>query len=353
MPTPVKPQPIPFGLGRGIEYGGTSRLHEAILLSLVSIVLENLTREITPKYRREAIAWMDKVRPGWMWGSPMQHGAIAIQDWRRLIYRDIAIIDRKERYPRGVAEGPIHPLDKGREPILKEAHKLLLYAGPGTSYSTMTNQVEEHTVPVSKSERIIEMLIDMCGHDNFDSAPPEVQEIIQKLTNDAVMKKGLILTKRYAWLPSSYHPEQYEAREYHKECLRYQASAAGKKAKRLLLENLTEQQIDDYFNKGYFFVVPPQKDKPIEKRRIYVVERSFPNGNVMRVRQKTSKSGKRLWYPMENFCYHTEEPHAIDDILLAQKLMIDNHENEFRKIANISSPWYAGRAPLEIVKRSF
>lgn len=353
MPTPVKAQPVPFGIGRGVEYGGISRrrIGEAMLTSFISSILDNMIRDIPPEAREAGVRFMDYVKPGWMWGSPMQHAMADMVDWRRLM-RDFDLIDRKQRYPRGVAEGSIHPLDKDQKMITEDAHKWLLYPGPKKHYSTMINQVEEHLVPVSKGERILEMLIDMVGHNDFSAAPPEVREIIQNLTDDAAMKKGLITVTRYAWLPNAYLPEQWEAREYHKECLRYQASVAGRKAKRLLLDNLNEQQTEDYFNKGYFFVVPPQ-DEPLDKRRIYVVERSYPNGNISRVRQKNSKGGRRYWYPVENFCYHTEEPHAVDDILLAQKLMMENDEDEFRKIANVSSPWYAGRAPLHIAKRSF
>lgn len=350
MPTSVMPIPTPFGLGRGIEYGGTPA--EAVLISLMGTILENLTRNVTEEYKAEATAWMDKLKPGWMWGSPMQHGIQYVRDCAKL-NRDYRLIERRQRYPRGVAEGPLHPLDRGQKLLGKDAHKWLLYGGGEREYNTMTSHVREHLVPVSKGERIIEMLIDMAGHDDIECAPPEVREVIQKLWDGCQMKRGLMITTKFAWLPRSEHPEQYEAREYHKECLRYQASPAGRKAKALLLENLSEQQTKDYFDKGYFFVVPPQKDTPIEKRRIYVIERSFPNGNIMRVRQKTSRGGQRLWYPVENFCYHTEEPHAVDDILLAQKLMVENEEEEFRKIANLSSPWYAGRMPLEHVKRSF
>jgi hypothetical protein len=352
MPTPVKAQPLPFGIGRGVEYGGTSAVKEAVLLSFIGTILENLLRNVTPEYRAEATAWMNEVKPGWIWGSPMQHGLMSHKDWLKYT-KAIRNIDRRERYPRGVAEGGLHKLDKGQEPTLEKAYQWLCYLGGERNFDTMTGRTEEHAVPVSKHERIIEMLIDMAGHDDINCAPPEVREVIQNLTDESAMKIRLMKSTRWAWLPYECHPEQWEAREYHKECLRYQASEAGRKAKKLLLENLSEQQTEDYFNKGYFFVVPPQKDKPIEKRRIYVVERSYPNGNIMRVRQKTNKGGRRLWYPVENFCYHTEEPHAVDDILLAQKMMIENDEEEFRKIANISSPWYSGRAPLEVVKRSF
>lgn len=150
----------------------------------------------------------------------------------------------------------------------------------------------------------------------------------------------LVLTR--PWLPVAMKPDQLEAADYHKECDRLQASPAGRKAKKLLLESLDDNQAKDYLRKGYFFVTPPDlKVEDDERRpaRRYVIERGYPNGNIMEVEWLQSRGGPWHWYPKSTFCFHSAEPHPTDDILLAQKLVIETDEEHFLSEANRSDPW--------------
>lgn len=143
-----------------------------------------------------------------------------------------------------------------------------------------------------------------------------------------------------SWLPAWMAPDQIEADEYHKECVKLQATPAGRKAKALLLENLRDDQVSDYYRYGFFHVVNR------DSRNHYLVERGFTNGNIMKVKLARSIKGAIYIYPVKTYCFHAEDPHPIDDVILAQKLAIENHEDEFLAKANPSSPPYNGRYPI-------
>lgn len=162
----------------------------------------------------------------------------------------------------------------------------------------------------------------------------------------------LVWTETDWWQPSHTHPELEEAREYMAECRRLQAGPQGRKAKRLLLDNLEDYQVRDYFEKGYFFVRPKEPGMPLEKRKLYIIERSFPNGNIVSVFQGQSKDGQTMYYPEDSFCYHSADPHPMDDILLAQKFMIEEQHDEFLKEANRYEGGRHGREPLLLNARA-
>lgn len=137
---------------------------------------------------------------------------------------------------------------------------------------------------------------------------------------------GLVIKNR-PWLPSLAHPDQIQAADYSRECARLQASKAGRKAKQILIDNLTRTQADDYFRKGHFVVAAPKKEEDATPP-LYAIVRGFPNGNVLRLEGQEVQA---------NYCYHPEEPFPLDDILLTQKLMIEHHEDEFLATANKGS----------------
>lgn len=170
-----------------------------------------------------------------------------------------------------------------------------------------------------------------------------LRRLVQEMKGSDRMLKiycPLEVTKN-CWLPNTLRPDQIEASEYSSECQRLQATKAGRKAKRLLLENLSEEQTDDYFRRGYFFVAGHDDEyKPEFQPRRYVIERGYPNGNITSVIYMKATNGKSYLFPVYTFCFHAEEPHPIDDILLSQKLFIENYEVEFLKTANISKPHY-------------
>lgn len=130
---------------------------------------------------------------------------------------------------------------------------------------------------------------------------------------------GVVLRTR-PWLPIAESPDQVYASEYSAECARLQVSEAGRKARRILLDHLSDGQVRDYFNRGMFTVKPPKVEN-----YAYTIVRGFPNGNVYKTK------GRRV---LSNYCCHPASPHAIDDIILTQKLLLENDEEAFLKTAN-------------------
>lgn len=134
---------------------------------------------------------------------------------------------------------------------------------------------------------------------------------------------GLLRSRRIFWLPGSQSPDMLEAGEYQNECRRLQATKAGRKAKRLLLDNLTDVQRHDYFTKGVFTVA----GNGYPRRHYYVIDNSYPNGNIFQIEKGRVRG---------DYCFHPAEPYPMDDIVLTQKLLIETDEETFRKEANFS-----------------
>ena len=340
-----------FETFRGTEYGwevGPS-LEDGIMRSYIFRLLEGLTRnDVDPHWKRETRRVINDICPDVRLGTPMDYAAISLFRWRKLwaVYCNAM----EHLFTLG-SHSQATLLDQPAKSNLVYGKDLIWH--PKFQYNTYVSSVIENRVGRVKMAEIMKTLTDATGSKDFDAANDEVKDHIVKALAEAEKgKKSFYIVSQFAWLPRSREPEQLEATEYSDECRRYQNSIAGKRAKRLLLENLTEAQEKDYFRHGYFFVMPQKQDCPLHERRLYVIERGFPNGNVLRVKRKPSMGGKWHWYPEHTYCFHTEKPHAIDDVLLGQKLMLEYEEPEFLKGANESSPPYQGRAPLATVKRS-
>lgn len=344
---------------RGIEYGwgsGSSFIN-AITRSYIALLMYDLwtVDRDDPKLGNwwvESLKLVCENLPGpARLGTPMDHGAEALEKW----------IERIRQYERVMSY--LYPLGfHGRATMLrgKDKRSSKLLHGPdllwkiNSSYQTEIFTVEDQRLNLSDMDRLLGLLIKATGDKNFDKASPELKADLTEQVEQLERNRSLITVAPLGWLPRSQHPEQLEATEYQDECNRYQASEAGRKAKRLLLENLTPIQEEDYFRYGHFFVVPrSQEEVPLHERRLYVIERSFPNGNILRVKQEMTLNKRHFkWFPEKTYCFHTKDPHAIDDILLAQKLVLENDENEFLKQANESNPAFDGRFSLEVSKRS-
>lgn len=96
-------------------------------------------------------------------------------------------------------------------------------------------------------------------------------------------------------------------------------SPAAKRAEELLLRNLTEKQRADYLQDGRFYITTKKKHK-------YVITKARDH-NVIRL----NKRGK----PINCLClsiYVVKVP--LGDVLLAQKLMLEDDEDGFLKKAN-------------------
>lgn len=348
-------QPIEYGWvpptdENGYHFGiATRRSQRATLLT------EILRSDQHPKWLAET----EKVlfKKGKRFGTPMDYAREEMRDFRKLLI-EVRIINRL-RHPFGVA----HP-NYLKDPVFGGKDKLWTADGeqtthfwfPKTDYNTDNFRISENRVRSSEMRILILNVFSERGHADWDMLPQEVKDATQEIINELAGDKGVYSVQTYVWLPWSLEPEQADAKEYTEECDRYQASKAGRKAKRLLLEHLTPAQKESYWKKGYFFVVP-RMDLPMEDRRVYVIERSYPNGNVhtvkrRKVRHKRWREAGEFWFPTANLCFHTTEPYAVDDILLSQKLTLEADEEAFRAEANITGPSGGGKIPLDWCKRS-
>lgn len=131
----------------------------------------------------------------------------------------------------------------------------------------------------------------------------------------------LVLSTHRPWLPETMEPLLRDVEKYHDECYRLQASEAGRRAKRLLMAHLSDEQIDEYENKGYFRVTSSE-GKP------YLIERWYPAGNVYAIENGTV---------LTRYCCHPRDPYPVDDILLTQKVGLETDARGFLAEANEST----------------
>lgn len=101
---------------------------------------------------------------------------------------------------------------------------------------------------------------------------------------------------------------------------------ARERAEKLLFENLTPRQAEELRAKGYFTVMGPPRREGQYQYRV----RRGRSGNVTRHDQAGT--------PIERLCIHPVENVPDADTMLAQKLMIENEEELFLRIANHSRP---------------
>lgn len=92
---------------------------------------------------------------------------------------------------------------------------------------------------------------------------------------------------------------------------------APKRAEKLLLENLTEEQRADYKRERCFIATSPCG------RRFRISYGKSQNIDEI------DKSG----YPTRNWCIHTSLECPTEDHLLAQKLIIENDFERFKRVA--------------------
>ena len=105
------------------------------------------------------------------------------------------------------------------------------------------------------------------------------------------------------------------------EAFRAKEAAKKEKARELLREVLTDEQDKQFDEKGYFELVSVKSGKRyrVHKGRTRNVELLKADGTV----------AKRL-------CFHPEEYVHDYDTLVSQKLMLENYEDEVKKVANYS-----------------
>lgn len=95
--------------------------------------------------------------------------------------------------------------------------------------------------------------------------------------------------------------------------------AAQKRAKRLLFRHLTPTQRREFHRDNAFRLIVGDKTYLIRRGR---------SGNVQLLDAENQ--------PVEQFCIHPIEHVPDEDTMLAQKLLLENDEAAFRRIANIT-----------------
>ena len=100
------------------------------------------------------------------------------------------------------------------------------------------------------------------------------------------------------------------------------AMEARRKARRLLVDNLSPSQRQTFKRHGFFYVRAQSGNE-------YRIERAFTH-NVKLIK------GRRKKTTISTYCAHPNEPVPTCDSMLAQKLMLEADERGFLDIANIS-----------------
>lgn len=123
-----------------------------------------------------------------------------------------------------------------------------------------------------------------------------------------------------SWTPGTETAEQRVAREA-AECKRQEKrKQATKTAEKLLKECLSPEQREEYSNGKRFHVISQDGNR-------YEIDCEKAQHNVDRL----DSTGKRI----ENLCAYQTGSTPLPDNALAQKLMLETDESQFRRIANI------------------
>ena len=96
---------------------------------------------------------------------------------------------------------------------------------------------------------------------------------------------------------------------------------ARRRARALLEENLSREQRKELKRKGYFHVYS-------SRGNVFRIAREFP----FNVRLAGEAKRSRIF-----FCLEAEDPLVpVEDVMLAQKLMLETDEGEFLRLANMA-----------------
>jgi hypothetical protein len=102
---------------------------------------------------------------------------------------------------------------------------------------------------------------------------------------------------------------------------RKEGKRARRRAKRLLFASLTPKQRRQLKRKGYFQVCG-------SKGNLYRIASTFP----FNVRLAGFAKRSRIY-----FCLEAEDPDVpVEDVMLAQKLLLESEEGEFLRLANMT-----------------
>jgi hypothetical protein len=178
----------------------------------------------------------------------------------------------------------------------------------------------------------------ISGQQSICAATCAATQVVWNAWNSAYTTTGCCVTVSYgtnaqawgAWnqnyqyvyvgnAPATTPAEQAEAQRIAKE-INERRRQAKEKATLLLMENLDSNQREQ-FQKAKTFIVHSR-----DGQRRYQIEYGIA-GNVKLLRE----DGK----PVTKFCIHPEDYSIpVEDVMLAQKLMIEAAEDEFIRIAN-------------------
>lgn len=138
---------------------------------------------------------------------------------------------------------------------------------------------------------------------------------------------------------------QVFATEYQKACEELDRSEAGRRARNILFEHLSEDQLRDVERYNHFDVRMNHDDEVLRTALrglpdltlpYFRIRRGFPNGNIDMIvpARRTVNRERDERYTM---CIHPIFPLPTDDICLAQKALIERHLDEFVTTGNATS----------------
>ncbi len=158
------------------------------------------------------------------------------------------------------------------------------------------------------------------GTTNVYAAFDILSQTIRYVTADAQAFRGV-------W-QEQYELEQQARIEHHRL-----NEEARTRARKLLLSRLDPHQARRYRREGTFFVRPESGN--VYKIRVAParVDLMRPNGQVV-YEPPPPNAPLRLMVPYRNFCIHPDVGLPHEDLALAWKLLLENDEPEFLRIAN-------------------
>lgn len=204
------------------------------------------------------------------------------------------------------------------------------------------------TTPQADEARL--KVLEIVVEEVLAEGPDDIDPQTIKWLSERMFQNGLYVIEAERAETTLKVPEYREAIRYQTACWKLDQTEAGQRARALLLENLTPFQRQEFENYGFFHILkwgpipeeryeelPAQKQRPFFKAddprifrfRLYRLDRFYPNGNVKLV---TATGNKKV----ASLCLHPEDPYPTSDIVLAQKLVLDDDEITFLKKANFS-----------------
>lgn len=183
------------------------------------------------------------------------------------------------------------------------------WVASATSNITATNTVQDHVWSLWNSDAAFGGTTQLTYYPAF-----QVVEESKPLTAAEIRKQQALERQTRKLLEKQRRRQEREQR--HQARLQ---RLANKRARWLLLCNLNKVQRSEYRKENHFHVITPGG-------HTYRVDYG-KTGNVKLIEEGHIR---------ESLCIHPVEYVPYEDVMLGQKLLLDNNEEQFRRIANIT-----------------